>query len=50
MALPGKRKYAVCKRVIPDYGIYKGAGVCAKCDYQRIGVRAHVRANLNLDV
>jgi hypothetical protein len=30
------------------YGIYKGAG--AKCDHQRIGVHARVRANLDLDV
>ena len=30
------------------YGIYKGAG--AKCDHQRIGVRARVRANIDLDV
>ena len=29
-------------------GFYKGAG--AKCDHQRIGVRARVRANLDLDV
>jgi hypothetical protein len=35
-------------RVIPDYGIYKGAG--AKCDHRRIGVRARVHANLNLDM
>ena len=28
-------------------GFYKGAG--AKCDHQRIGVRARVRANLDLD-
>ena len=31
-------------------GIYKGAGAGAKCDHQRIGVRARVRANLDLDV
>ena len=29
---------------------YKSAGVGAKCDHQRIGVRARVRANLDLDV
>ena len=28
--------------------VYKGAG--AKCDHQRNGVRARVRANLDLDV
>jgi hypothetical protein len=28
----------------------KGAGAGAKCDHQRIGVRARVRANINLDV
>ena len=31
---------------------YKGVGVGAgaKCDHQRMGVRARVRANLDLDV
>ena len=29
---------------------YKGAGAGAKCDHQRIGVRARVRANIDLDV
>ena len=29
---------------------YKGAGAGAKFDHQRIGVRARVRANLDLDV
>jgi hypothetical protein len=28
----------------------KGAGAGAKCDHQRIGVRARVRANQDLDV
>ena len=31
-------------------GFYKGAGAGAKCDHQKIGVRARVRANLDLDV
>ena len=33
------------------YSFYKkGAGAGAKCDHQRIGVRARVRASLDLDV
>ena len=32
-----------------DMVFTKGAGVGAKCDQQRIGVRAHVHANLDLE-
>ena len=44
-----KQEYALCKDKMLN-GIYKGAGAGAKCDHQRIGVRACVRANLDLDV
>jgi hypothetical protein len=33
-----------------DMVLTKGAGAGAKCDHQRIGVRARVRADLDLDV
>ena len=42
-------KNIICKGKMLN-GIYKGAGAGAKCDHQRIGVRARVRANLDLDV
>ena len=45
----GKREYALREGKMLN-GIYKGAGAGAKCDHQRIGVRARVRANLELDV
>ena len=39
---------ALCKWV--KYLWYIGACAGVKCDHQRIGVRARVRANLDLDV
>ena len=44
-----KLEYALWKGKMLN-GIYKGAGAGAKCDHQRIGVHARVRAKLDLDV
>ena len=44
-----KLEYALCKGKMLN-GFYKSAGAGAKCDHQRIGVRARVRAKLDLDV
>ena len=48
-AMINKNMHYICKGKMLN-GIYKGAGAGAKCDHQRIGVRARVRANLDLDV
>ena len=48
-AMINKNMHYICKGKMLN-GIYKGAGSVAKCDHRRIGVRARVRANLDLDV
>ena len=40
----------LCSMFISILGYINSKGAGAKCDHQRIGVRARVRANLNLDV
>ena len=48
-AMMNKNMHYICKGKMLN-GIYKGGGAGAKCDHQRIGVRARVSANLDLDV
>ena len=48
-AMINKNLHYICKGKMLN-GIYEGSCAGAKCDHQRIGVRARVRANLNLDV